>query len=107
MNNLVYGNSSSSAGLLSSSGRIPSYGCSSAGSSPRSSNDWAPYRAQDSPRIGKKSVIGKERIPMLIIDSDPKESINTKINARKAAIFGFGSPVIIYFILYLIKPSQY
>ena len=24
-----------------------------------------------------------------------------------AAIFGFGSPIIIYFILYLIKPSQY
>ncbi len=24
-----------------------------------------------------------------------------------AAIFGFGSPVIIYFILYLIKPSQF
>ena len=24
-----------------------------------------------------------------------------------AAIFAFGSPIIIYFILYLIKPSQY
>ena len=24
-----------------------------------------------------------------------------------AAIFGFGSPVIIYFILYLVKPSEY
>ena len=24
-----------------------------------------------------------------------------------AAIFGFGSPIIIYFILYLIKPSKY
>tara|TARA_B100001250_G_scaffold84369_1_gene69719 strand:+ start:4864 stop:5028 length:165 start_codon:yes stop_codon:yes gene_type:complete len=24
-----------------------------------------------------------------------------------AAIFGFGSPMIIYFILYLLKPSQY
>jgi len=24
-----------------------------------------------------------------------------------AAIFGFGSPVIIYFILYLIKPNRY
>ena len=24
-----------------------------------------------------------------------------------AAIFGFGSPAIIYFILYLIKPSEY
>ena len=24
-----------------------------------------------------------------------------------AAIFGFGSPVSMYFILYLIKPSQY
>ena len=24
-----------------------------------------------------------------------------------AAIFGFGSPIIIYFILYLIKPSEY
>ena len=24
-----------------------------------------------------------------------------------AAIFGLGSPVIIYFILYLIKPNQY
>ena len=24
-----------------------------------------------------------------------------------ATIFGFGSPIIIYFILYLIKPSKY
>ena len=24
-----------------------------------------------------------------------------------AAIFGFGSPILIYFILYLIKPSEY
>jgi len=24
-----------------------------------------------------------------------------------AAVFGFGSPVVIYFILYLIKPSEY
>jgi phage shock protein PspC (stress-responsive transcriptional regulator) len=24
-----------------------------------------------------------------------------------AAIFGFGSPVIIYFILYLVKPNEY
>jgi len=24
-----------------------------------------------------------------------------------ATVFGFGSPIIIYFILYLIKPSQY
>ena len=24
-----------------------------------------------------------------------------------AAIFGFGSPIIIYFILYLLKPNQY
>ena len=24
-----------------------------------------------------------------------------------ATVFGFGSPIIIYFILYLIKPSEY
>ena len=24
-----------------------------------------------------------------------------------ATLFGFGSPIIIYFVLYLIKPSQY
>lgn len=24
-----------------------------------------------------------------------------------AAIFGFGSPIVIYFILYLLKPSKY
>ena len=35
------------------------------------------------------SVIGKERIPMLIIDSDPSIKVNNNINARKAAIYGF------------------
>ena len=33
--------------------------------------------------------------------------VGLRILFAAAAIFGFGSPVVIYFILYLIKPSQY
>ncbi len=36
------------------------------------------------------TFIGKDRLPMLIIDNDPRTSSDKSINARKAAIYGFG-----------------
>jgi hypothetical protein len=36
-----------------------------------------------------ETFIGSERLPMLIIDQDPKNNLTQKFNARSAAIYGF------------------
>lgn len=36
-----------------------------------------------------ESILGKERVPMLILDKDPKKDPNLKFNARAAGILGF------------------
>ena len=42
-----------------------------------------------------------------LADKFDLDVVGLRVLFLAAAIFGFGSPILIYFILYLIKPSYY
>ena len=54
--------------------------------------------------MNKRKILG---VCFWLADKFGLDVAGLRILFVAAAIFGFGSPIIIYFILYLLKPSQY